>query len=118
MKADEEKAALFFKYLHRQLAADLSESEKERWKVSGAGSPMADGTYVLTTNERDGAPVYARDGGKWRLLRMQISGSAHWLVVDGATIRVYRNEENFTSGKHRPRIQMDVVTSKVKADAA
>ena len=39
-------------------------------------------------------------------------------MVDGATIRVYRNEENFTSGKHRPRIQMDVVTSKVKADAA
>jgi serine/threonine-protein kinase SRK2 len=31
---------------------------------------------------------------------------------------VYRNEENFTSGKHRARIQMDVVTSTVKSDAA
>ena len=37
---------------------------------------------------------------------------------DGATIRVYRNEENFTSASPRPRIQMDVVTSTVKPDTA
>ena len=67
--------------LTRQESGSAGEPPREI-EVSGAGSPMADGTYVLTTNERDGAPVYARDGGKWRLLRMQISGSAHWLVVE------------------------------------
>ena len=36
---------------------------------------------------------------------------ANWLVVDAENIRVYRSEENFTSGKHRPRIQMDILTS-------
>lgn len=41
----------------------------------------------------------------------------NWLVVDGTNIRVFRNEENFTSGTHRPRIQMDLITSKVKPDA-
>ena len=75
--------------LTRQESVSAGEPPREI-EVSGAGSPMADGTYVLTTNERDGAPVYARDGGKWRLLRMQISGSAHWLVVDGANRTVYR----------------------------
>ena len=30
---------------------------------------------------------------------------------------MFRNEENFTSGGHRPRIQMDLVTSTVKSDA-
>jgi hypothetical protein len=35
----------------------------------------------------------------------------NWLVVDKCTIRVYRSEENFTSGNYRPRIQMDILTS-------
>ena len=35
----------------------------------------------------------------------------NWLVVDGSSIRVYRSEQNYTSGEHRPRIQMDIMTS-------
>ena len=50
-------------------------------EVRGAGSPMADGTYLLTTNEMDGAPVYERDRGAWRLLRMHLPSGTHWLVV-------------------------------------
>lgn len=50
-------------------------------EVRGAGSSMADGTYLLTTNEMDGAPVYERDRGAWRLLRMHLPSGTHWLVV-------------------------------------
>jgi len=67
----------------------------------------------MATKKGGGAPVQGTVM-RWS----QNEWKDNWLVVDGATIRVYRNEENFTSGKHRPRIQMDVVTSKVKADAA
>ena len=49
-------------------------------EVRGAGSSMADGTYLLTTNEMDGAPVYERDRGAWRLLRMHLPSGTHWLV--------------------------------------
>ena len=50
-------------------------------EVRGAGSSMADGTYLLTTNEMDGAPVNERDRGAWRLLRMHLPSGTHWLVV-------------------------------------
>jgi hypothetical protein len=42
----------------------------------------------------------------------------NWLVVDRRNIRIYRSEENFTSGAHRPRIQIDLHTTMVQASAS
>jgi len=100
--------------LDRSATQPAVEFEHEEGRSRCADNPSERGhTMCDAQGELRSAGVVTRQGSRlsgavqrWA----QNQWKESWLAVDKSTMRVYRREEDFTSGNVRPRIAMDILT--------